>query len=127
MDFIKATRTEGIIKASFGCEGYLGDYEFDVRDNPFFCRAGINVGSVLVDGSISACPSLRADYIQGNIYSDDFMTVWNERYQNMRDRSWLKTGKCASCKSWKYCEGNGLHLREEKTGALLCCHLERTI
>lgn len=125
MDFIKATRAEGTIKAAFGCEGYLGNYEFEVRDTPYFCRAGINVGSVLVDGSISACPSLRADYIQGNIYKDDFMTVWNERYQNMRDRSWLKTGKCASCKSWKYCEGNGLHLREEQTGTLLCCHLER--
>jgi len=125
MDFIKETRAEGVIKAAFGCEGFLGSYEFEVRDTPFFCRAGINVGSVLADGSISACPSLRADYIQGNIYQDDFMTVWNERFGNMRDRSWLKTGKCASCKSWKYCEGNGLHLREEKTGALLCCHLER--
>jgi radical SAM enzyme (rSAM/lipoprotein system) len=125
MDFIRDTRTEGRIKAAFGCEGYLGDYEFEVRDNPFFCRAGINVGSVLADGSISACPSLRADYIQGNIYRDDFMTVWNGRFQNMRDRRWLKTGKCASCKSWKYCEGNGLHLRDEGSGELLCCHLER--
>jgi radical SAM enzyme (rSAM/lipoprotein system) len=125
MDFIKATRSEGEIKASYGCEGFLGDYELDVRSSPFFCRAGIQVGSVLVDGSISACPSLRADYIQGNIYTDDFMTVWNDRFQIMRDRSWAKTGKCATCKSWKYCEGNGLHLRDEKTGALLCCHLER--
>lgn len=125
LDFIKATRSEGRIKAAFGCEGFLGDFECDVRDNPFFCRAGINVGSVLADGSISACPSLRADYIQGNIYRDDFLTVWNGRFQNMRDRSWLKTGPCATCKSWKDCEGNGLHLREEKTGTLLCCHLEK--
>lgn len=125
MEFIKTTRKEGFIKASYGCEGFLGDYELDVRDRPFFCRAGIQVGSVLVDGSISACPSLRADYIQGNIYKDDFMTVWNEKFGIMRDRSWAKTGKCASCKSWKYCEGNGLHLRDEKTGDLLCCHLER--
>lgn len=125
MNFIRATRQEGLIKASFGCEGFLGDYEMEVRDSPFFCRAGIQVGSVLVDGSISACPSLRADYIQGNIYNDDFMTVWNDRFQIMRDRSWARTGKCASCKSWKYCEGNGLHLRDEKNGALLCCHLEK--
>ena len=125
MDFIKSTRQEGVIKASYGCEGYLGEYEMEVRDTPFFCQAGIHVGSVLVDGSISACPSLRADYIQGNIYKDDFMTVWNERYQIMRDRSWTKTGKCKTCKSYKYCEGNGLHLRDEKTGELLCCHLEK--
>ncbi|NDV45926.1 radical SAM protein [Paludibacter sp. 221] len=125
MDFIKQTRKEGLIKASFGCEGFLGDYELEVRDNPFFCQAGIKIGSVLIDGSISACPSLRADYIQGNIYTDDFWTVWNERYQIMRERSWTKTGKCAQCKSYKYCEGNGLHLRDEKTGELLCCHLEK--
>ena len=42
----------------------------------------------------------------------------------MRDRSWTKTGKCATCKAYKYCEGNGLHLRDEQTGELLQCHLE---
>ena len=93
MDFIKDTRKEGKIKASYGCEGYLGEYELEVRDSPFFCQAGIHIGSVLVDGSISACPSLRADYIQGNIYNDDFMKVWNEKYQIMRDRSWTKNRK----------------------------------
>jgi len=124
MEFIRQTRKEGKIHASYGCEGYLGKYEMEVRDNPFFCQAGIHIGSVLVDGSISACPSLRADYIQGNIYSDDFWDVWNNRYQNMRDRSWTRIGKCAACKSYKYCEGNGLHLRDEHTGEVLCCHME---
>ncbi|MDD3079370.1 MAG: TIGR04133 family radical SAM/SPASM protein [Paludibacter sp.] len=125
LEFIKETRLQGEIKASFGCEGYLGDYELEVRDTPFFCHAGVHVGSVLVDGSISACPSLRADYIQGNIYKDNFMDVWNTKFQIMRDRSWTKIGKCASCKSYKNCLGNGLHLRDEKTGELLCCHLEK--
>ena len=124
LDFIKETRKEGLIKASYGCEGFLGDYEMEVRDTPFFCRAGIHVGSVLVDGSISACPSMRGDYIQGNIYQDDFWTVWNDRYQIMRDRSWTKNGICANCKDYKYCEGNGLHLREQKNDKLLRCHLE---
>lgn len=124
MDFIKETRKEGIIHASYGCEGYLADYELQVRDAPFFCQAGIHIGSVLANGDISACPSLRGDYIQGNIYKDDFWTVWNTKYQIMRDRSWTKKGKCATCKSYKYCEGNGLHLRDEQTGELLQCHLE---
>ena len=124
LDFIKQTRKEGVIKASYGCEGFLGDYEMEVRDTPFFCRAGIHVASVLVDGSISACPSLRADYIQGNIYKDDFWEVWNKRYQIMRYRSWTKTGICEKCKSFKYCEGNGLHLREQTNDKLLFCHLE---
>lgn len=122
LDFIKSTRDEGKIIASYGCEGFLGGYEMETRDFPFYCRAGIGVGSVLVDGSISACPSLRADYIQGNIYKDDFLDVWNNRFQVMRNRKWLKTGECATCKVWKYCNGNGLHLRKEKTGELLYCN-----
>ena len=124
MEFIKQTRKEKNINASYGCEGFLGEYELEVRDSPFFCQAGIHISSVLVDGSISACPSLRADYIQGNIYTDDSWYVWNPRYLIMRDRFWTRTGKCATCNSYKYCEGNGLHLRNERTNEILCCHME---
>lgn len=121
MEFIKKTRQEKVIKVDLGCEGFLGNYESEVRDGFFFCRAGINVASVLVDGSISACPSLRADYIQGNIYKDNFVEVWNTRFQKMRNREWTKTGDCATCEVYRYCEGNGLHIRDEKTGNLLRC------
>ncbi|MDR3297097.1 MAG: TIGR04133 family radical SAM/SPASM protein [Prevotellaceae bacterium] len=119
-DFISDTRREGLIHASYGCEGFLGDYEGKVRDNFFFCRAGINIGSVLADGSISACPNLRANFIQGNIYKDDFMTVWNTRYEPFRNRAWAHTGECAACKYFRYCEGNGMHLHDENGGLLLC-------
>lgn len=121
MDFIVATRKEGKIKATYGCDSFLGGYEMEVRQAPFFCWAGINIGSVLVDGSISACPSLRADYIQGNIYKDDFLEVWNKRFQIMRKRKWLKSGACSDCTMWNICLGNGLHLRREKDGKLLSC------
>ena len=125
MEFIKATRREGRIKANYGCEGFLGNYEGDVRDNFFMCNAGITTGSVMADGSIAACPSIRANYSQGNIYAgDDFMDVWNNRYQVYRDRSWKKTGECESCRHWKYCQGNGMHLRDAD-GKLLFCHLKR--
>lgn len=124
-DFIVETRKEGKIKASAGCEGFLGDYELEARSYPFFCRAGIQIASVLADGSISACPSLRADYIQGNIYQDDFWDVWTHRFNNMRDRKWTKIDKCKKCKVYKWCDGNGLHLRDEKSGELLLCHYEK--
>jgi radical SAM enzyme (rSAM/lipoprotein system) len=124
-DYIVRTRNEGRIKASYGCEGFLGNYENEVRENFFFCKAGISVASVLVDGSISACPDLRENFIQGNIYKDNFRDVWENRYEIYRDRSWTKTGICAECKSYKYCEGNGMHLRNEKNGELLFCHLKR--
>jgi radical SAM enzyme (rSAM/lipoprotein system) len=124
MEFIRKTRKEGKIATQYGCEGFLGEFGGESRDGFFFCRAGVNVGSVLADGSISACPSLRGDYIQGNIYKDDFVDCWENRFQVMRDRSWTKTGECETCKAYKWCEGNGLHLRDEKTGKVLRCHLK---
>ncbi len=124
MEFIKATRKEGRIMAEYGCEGFLGNYEGDVRSHFYICSAGITVGSVLADGSISACPSIRADYHQGNIYQDDFMEVWNTRFQPFRDRSWMHKDQCASCKVWKYCKGNGMHLRDAD-GKLILCHYSK--
>ena len=124
MDFIKATRKEGRIKASFACEGFLGNYEGDVRDYLFKCNAGVTIGSVLSDGSISACASIRSDYVQGNIYKDDFMEVWNNRFQPYRDRSWMRKDMCGACRYWKYCKGNGMHLRDSE-GNLIQCLLNK--
>jgi radical SAM enzyme (rSAM/lipoprotein system) len=127
LDFIVTTQKEGKIVTTFGCDSFLGNYEMEVRPVPFFCWAGINIGSVLVDGSISACPSLRADYIQGNIYKDDFMDVWNSRFRVMRNRAWLKQGECANCSMWNFCLGNGLHLRRETDLKLLSCHYREMV
>ena len=124
MEFIRTTRREGVMDAEFSCEGFLGNYEGDVRGHFYLCQAGVTVGSVLADGSISACPSIRADYSQGNIYEDDFMDVWEHRYAPYRDRAWMKKDACASCKYWKYCRGGGMHLRDSQ-GNLILCHLDR--
>lgn len=122
--FIRQSRQEGRIHVSYGCEGFLGNYEGEVRDHLFSCQAGITIGSVLVDGSISACTSIRADYHQGNIYHDDFMEVWENRYQSYRHHDWMQTGDCASCSYFRYCQGNGMHLRDGD-GQLLLCHVKR--
>lgn len=124
LEFIAQTRKEKKINVSYGCEGFLGNYELKVRDYPFFCQAGINVASILNDGSISGCLSIRSNYNQGNIYNDNFVDVWNNGFQIYRDRNWMKKGKCASCKMWNYCEGNGMHLRDEN-GELLLCSLPK--
>ncbi len=125
LDFIKDTRKEGRIKLNYGCEGFLGNYEGEVRDNFFFCRAGINIASILADGSISACPNLRDNFIQGNIYKDDFAHIWNNRYSVFRNKEWARDGICEDCDSFRYCEGNGMHLHDEKSGTLLFCHLNK--
>lgn len=125
LEFIQECRQEGRIIASTGCDGFYGKYEGQVRDGYFFCRAGVNVGSVLVDGSISACPSLRDDYIQGNIYQNNFLDIWNEKFDVMRNRKWMRESKkCKDCEVKKWCGGEGMHLRHEKTGDLLYCHYD---
>ena len=67
MDFIKSSRQNSSVDIKFSCEAYVGAYENKVREGFFFCRAGINIGSVLADGSISACPNIDRKKNQGNI------------------------------------------------------------
>lgn len=124
LDFIERTRTEGRIVVNYACEGFLGSYEQRVRDAFFTCRAGVDVASVLVDGSISGCTSIRSNFSQGNIYRDSLWDVWQNRFEKYRDRSWARKGRCKSCKMWRYCEGSGMHLYDEDEN-LLFCHYHR--
>ncbi len=124
LDFIKQTRKAGEINATYSCEGFLGSYESDVRGYFYHCNAGVSIASIRIDGAISGCNSIRAEYAQGNIYSDNFWDVWSNRYEVYRNREWAKKGECGECKMWKYCLGSGMHLRDDK-GELLVCHYKR--
>ncbi len=110
MEKIAAFRKEGGINVNYGCEGYLGEWEGKVRDYYYFCRAGVNFASILVDGSVTGCTSMRRDFIQGNIHEQPFSEIWRDAFQELRDRSWTKSGPCATCPSYRHCQGNGLHL-----------------
>lgn len=122
MRFIAETRRENRIHLTFSCEAYTGKYEEQVRDSYFFCRAGINIGSVLIDGAISACPNIDRSYVQGNIYQDDLLEVWDNRFQLMRDRTWMRTGICQKCQDFKQCLGGAMHLRPMANGNILRCY-----
>lgn len=124
LEFIRQTRREGKIETSYACEGFLGNYETEVRDHFYQCAAGVSVASIRVDGAISGCTSIRANYHQGNIYQDRFWEVWQERFQPFRNRSWAKQGMCASCEMWRYCQGGGMHLRNDR-GELMYCHYNK--
>ncbi len=110
LEFIKQTNKEKQIQCSFGCDEFLGKYEGIARKNLFYCSAGINVGGILSDGSISGCTSIRSEYIQGSIFKDNFVDVWENKFGIMRDRAWTKKDICLDCKVYEYCEGNGMHL-----------------
>ena len=121
MEFIRNTRREGRINLNYACEGFLGGYESEVRDHFYMCAAGINVASIRVNGDISGCTSVRANYTQGNIYTDSFWGVWQSRFEKFRNREWAKTDECKDCKAWQFCEGGGMHLRDDE-GRLMYCH-----
>lgn len=124
MEYIASEREAGR-HVSYSCEGYLGTYEGRVRDHLYQCAAGISIASILIDGSISACTSIRGKYYQGNIYRDSFWQVWENGFKPYRDRTWMRQLEpCKNCKAWTYCEGNGMHLRRED-GSLMLCHLHR--
>lgn len=102
-------------RPAFSCEGYLPPaLDAAVRDEPYFCRAGISIASVLCDGSISACPNLSRTLVQGNIRRDDFKTVWDTGFEKFRDRRWMQRGPCVGCTDWKRCQGNSLHLWDDE-------------
>ena len=121
LDYIREKRKQGL-HISYSCEGFMPDYEMEVRDHLFHCAAGISIASILIDGSISACTSVRGKYYQGNIYKDDFWEVWENGFEPYRNRKWMKKLEpCNNCKLFRYCEGGGMHLRRED-GALMLCH-----
>ncbi len=124
LNFIVKTRMEGKIDLNYSCEGFLGAYEGLARDYIYSCEAGLTVASVRSDGAISGCLSIRSDYNQGNIYHDSFWQVWQERFERYRDREWMRRGVCEQCEMWRYCQGNGFHLRDEN-GDLMLCHYRR--
>ncbi|MDR1786888.1 MAG: TIGR04133 family radical SAM/SPASM protein [Treponema sp.] len=126
-DFIARERAgagRGGMAVTFSCEGYTGPYERRVRDNYFFCRAGIHIASILLDGSISACPNIDRGFSEGNIYQDDFLTVWNTRFARMRSRAWMRDGPCADCAAFRDCRGGALHLRKPGVRGPLVCHYQ---
>ena len=122
LDYIRDRRKQGL-HISYSCEGFMPDYELEVRDHLFHCAAGVSVASILIDGSISACTSVRGKYYQGNIYKDDFWDVWENGFTDYRNRQWMKKLEpCNNCKLFRYCEGGGMHLRREDGNLMLCHH-----
>ena len=134
MEFIKekralaATARDARMNVTFSCEGYLGRYERQVRQNPFFCRAGVTIASVLIDGRICACPNIDRDaFSQGNIYQDSLWEVWQHRFADFRDRNWTRKGRCATCSVWRDCQGNGMHNWHGDCSEVINCHYAKTL
>ncbi|MFH1808757.1 MAG: radical SAM protein [Pseudomonadota bacterium] len=109
----------------FSCEGFLPRHiDRAVRREPYFCRAGISIASVLADGSISGCPNIDRSLVQGNIRCDDFFEVWDKRFAPFRDRAWMQQGQCDGCAEFSGCQGNSLHLYDAEARDTARCFVK---
>lgn len=111
LDFIKQKNKKNKLELSYGCPGFLGlDYEKEVRKNYFYCITGINVASILYNGDLFVCPNVPRikSLIQGNIRTDNFKDVWDNKYKEFRSKNRTKCEKCEKCEFWEYCLGRSI-------------------
>ena len=112
LDFIKSKKNDKRLELTYGCPGFLGlDYEKEVRKHYFYCRTGINVASILYNGDLFVCPNVPRikRFIQGNIRTDNFKDVWDNKYREFRNKDRTKCEKCGKCEQWEYCLGGAFH------------------
>jgi len=111
------------LSLSFSCEGYV-PFEIDrtIRDEPYFCRAGISIGSILADGTVTGCNNNGVEFSQGNILTADFEEIWKNRFEKYRKPSWKRTGICSDCGEWNSCQGGSMHLRQSDSENPLFCY-----
>jgi len=114
------------LNLEYACEGWVPfDIDRKIRNTPFFCRAGINIASILTDGSITGCPNNNPSFIQGNILNDNLQYIWQHRFQDFRKRMWLKDTVCAACKQVKSCRGSSIHLWQDGKKQPAFCYMEK--
>lgn len=110
----------------FGCGGWLGtELEGRVRPFIFHCVSGINTITILYDGSITGCPNLSNDFIEGNLKKDRIADIWNNGFYRFRNFSWKKRGICKKCNQWNYCHGGPTHDLDSKEEEKVNCIYSR--
>ena len=111
-NFIKEKRAEEIMNVEYGCSHFLDiKLEKELRDTYFTCLTGITIGSILSNGDISVCPNVerRPEFIQGNIKYDNFVDIWENKFQIFRFNDRTSCKECKKCKNWEFCLGDSFH------------------
>jgi radical SAM protein with 4Fe4S-binding SPASM domain len=112
LDFVKTKNKEKKLNLMYGCPAFLGlDYEKEVRKHYFYCRTGINIASILYNGDLFVCPNVPRieKLIQGNVRTDNFADVWNNKYNEFRTEDRTKCNECEKCEHWEHCLGGSYH------------------
>ena len=106
LNFVKENRKK--LKIEFGENlGYLGKYDKEVRNEPFFCPVGFLACCIGVNGNVRGCPE-QPDipyFTEGNIIEKDFSEIWENGFKKYRDREFLQDETCKKCKFKNDCNG----------------------
>ncbi len=97
---------------NYGCSHFLSyEYENEVRDYYFQCIAGTKIASVRANGDIVACLDIepRADLVQGSVFTDCFVDVWENKYKIFRTDRTKNSVTCRNCEHKKICRGDSAH------------------
>ena len=125
-NFIKDKRFDNAndIEVTYGCAHFVAyDYEKFIRDFYFQCEAGVRVASVAANGDIVACLDIerRKDLVQGNIYKDNFIDIWENKYEAFKQDWSDKSETCKKCEHKKVCMGDSAHTWDYDNNEPLYC------
>lgn len=113
LDFIKENRVkEQNFEICFGCNHWLGvENEHRFRNWYYKCAAGIKTGGIFYNGDIGACLDIdrTPQTIQGNIRRDDFLDIWQNKFEVFRRNRAEESEYCKNCGEKTYCRGDGFH------------------
>lgn len=128
IEWVKKNRKDLCVKGldvSLSCEGWL-PYKVDkkVRNQPFFCRAGINIASILCDGTVTGCSNNHKRFFEGNVLKNSFSYLWKNEFKKFRNREWVKETTCFQCKDYKFCEGSSIHLWRDNLKKPEFCYMD---
>ena len=113
-DFIKDKRDDPdvTLDVTYGCSHYLTErYEGELRDAYFLCASGIYTASILCNGDIFSCLDIERlpELIQGNVETDDFVDVWEKKFEVFRRDRTALNATCCACPDRLYCAGDSAH------------------
>ncbi len=114
LEYIRGKRFDNAVEmdVTYGCSHFVTlEYENEIRDYYFQCIAGTRTASIMANGNIGACLDIerRDDLVQGNIYQDDFVDVWENRFKVFRRNRADISKTCSQCENREFCQGDSAH------------------
>ena len=112
LNFIMLQRKKATIDVTYGCSHFLPKrYDTAVRNQAFLCGAGTMVASIASNGDILPCLDIDSRELvrQGNVCEDDFIEVWENRFDLFRKNKANTSIKCRECEFRQECQGDSWH------------------